>query len=260
MKFAHQLSQLARYIVKGKSRFYLHSPFIYELSEAVLNDKRNFYAFDEIAYLRAALKRDTGFIEVNDFGAGKNPVSKKQISKIASRTSIAPRYGKLLFRLIEYFKPNNMLELGTSLGISTAYQAMANGSIPMKSIEGCINIAGLAQQNIDRLGIENVEIINGQFDYCLPKVLAEFEQLDYVFFDGNHQKEPTLKYFEICLQKAHDKSIFIFDDIHWSAQMTEAWNEIKANPRCTVSIDLHQIGIIFFRKEQRKEDFTLWYW
>lgn len=260
MHLTHHFKKLIKYAVKGKSRFYLHSPFIYNLSEEVLNDKRRFYAFEDIQKLRESLLSRTDSIEVHDFGAGKKALSNKKVADITKKTSIAPRYGKLIFRFINHFKPKNMLELGTSLGISTAYQALANPEKKMLSIEGCPNVAKLALENLTILEANNVEIVNARFDESLDEILNQFDSLDYVFFDGNHKKEPTIKYFEACLKKVNNNSFFIFDDIHWSPEMSEAWEMIKSNPKCKVTIDLYQLGIVFFRKEQEKEDFMLWYW
>ncbi|HEU0137328.1 MAG TPA: class I SAM-dependent methyltransferase, partial [Flavobacterium sp.] len=73
--------------------------------------------------------------------------------------------------------------------------------------------------------------------------------------DGNHQKVATLRYFDLLLPTVTNDSVWIFDDIHWSRDMEDAWEEIKAHPKVTVTIDTFQWGIVFFRKEQRKEDF-----
>ncbi len=260
MHLAHRISELSKYLLKGKSKYYLHSPFIYQFAEEILSDNRHFYAFDDIEAVRKILLKDNRNIEVHDFGAGRqSQSSKRKISQIAKKAGIANRYGRLLFRLTNHFKPSNMLELGTSLGLSSLYQSKGNPNVSLISIEGCPNIAQIALENMQRLNA-NVHIIKGDFDSCLEEVLQSYESLSYVYFDGNHQKEPTLKYFEQCLSKRTEDSIFVFDDIHWSPDMSEAWNTIKAHPKVTISIDLFQLGIVFFKKDQAKQDFILWYW
>ncbi len=185
--------------------------------------------------------------------------NKRKVSTIAKRTSIAPRYGKLLFRFVNYFQPNNILELGTSLGISTLYQAAGNLNASVTTIEGCPNIAKIAESNFEALNIENISLHVGNFDECLSVILKDFEKLDYVFIDGNHQMEATLRYFELILEKVHDGSIFVFDDIHWSSDMSNAWKSIINNKQVSLSLDFYQLGVIFFRKGQAKEHFKLWY-
>jgi predicted O-methyltransferase YrrM len=161
--------------------------------------------------------------------------------------------------LVNRFQPEEVLELGTSLGISSAYLASANSKIKVITIEGCKEIAEKAKENFKKLGLQNIEQHLGNFDDVLPQLLSEKKKIDFVFFDGNHRKEPTLNYFKQCLAHAHEGSIFIFDDIYWSSEMKEAWNEIKMNERVTVTLDLFFMGIVFFRKEQVKQHFIIRY-
>jgi len=140
------------------------------------------------------------------------------------------------------------LELGTSLGVTTAYLASVNSNIKCVSLEGSTEIANIARDNIDYLGITNIKIIEGNIDETLDIALSEFETLDFVFFDANHKKEPTLKYFNKCLELINENSIFVFDDIYWSKEMEQAWKEIKKNKNVTSTIDLFEMGIVFFKK------------
>ncbi len=100
-------------------------------------------------------------------------------------------------------------------------------------------------------------IVTGNIDQTLAAHVPALESIDLVFFDANHRYEPTLRYFETCLPKTHNDSLFVFDDIHWSAEMERAWAEIKAHPAVTVTIDLFWVGLVFFRREQPKQDFVL---
>jgi predicted O-methyltransferase YrrM len=159
--------------------------------------------------------------------------------------------------LVKHFQPVNLLELGTSLGISTAYMSKASPTKKIITIEGSENIANIAIDNFNRLNISNIQVITGNFDIQLPKLLQNTSTFDFVFFDGNHRKQPTLSYFELCLQHKHNDSVFVFDDIHWSDEMEEAWESIKQSPEVTVTIDLFFIGLVFFRKESTKEHFII---
>lgn len=180
------------------------------------------------------------------------------MSEIAERSSKDKKYCELLFRLAYHFKPTTILEFGTSLGISTAYLASASPNAKVITIEGCRNTASEAKNNFQTLGLQNIETIAGDFDTELSAVGSRQSAIiDFIFFDGNHKKEPTLKYFSQCLESIHNNSVFIFDDIHWSDEMEEAWEEIKSHPKVSVTIDLFFLGLVFFRKEQEKENFVL---
>ena len=168
------------------------------------------------------------------------------------------KYGQFLFRLAYHFKPNTILELGTSLGITTSYLAFANQNSKVITIEGCTNISSEAKNCFQSLGLNNIETVVGNFDSVLSSRLkTQDSRFDFVFFDGNHKKKPTLNYFNQCLSHATNDSVFIFDDIHWSDEMEEAWEEIKSHPKVIVTIDLFFLGLVFFRKEQAKENFVL---
>jgi predicted O-methyltransferase YrrM len=151
-----------------------------------------------------------------------------------------------------------MLELGTSLGITSAYLASAKDDSKLVTMEGSKEIAAIAQSNFEKLNVKNVSIITGNFDDQLPAFLNRQDKLDFVFIDGNHRLEPTLRYFEMLLPKTREGSILIFDDIHWSEEMEMAWKQIQHHPQVTVTVDLFFIGLVFFRKENKvKQHFLI---
>ncbi|MBL4655482.1 MAG: class I SAM-dependent methyltransferase [Bacteroidia bacterium] len=228
----------------------------------VISNNNQYYIFEDIEKLREESLRNNIQVEVKDLGTkglSNDYKSKRTISEIVRRYTISPKYGKLLFRLINHFKPKTTIEIGTSLGLSTAYLASGNSDNTVLTLEGCPQTAEIAKQNFESLDLKNVELIVGDFDKSLEEVVSKLATIDLVFFDGNHAKEPTINYFEQCLLKANEHSLFIFDDIHWSKGMEEAWEEIKRHPETTVTIDLFQFGLVFFRKDQVREHFLLRY-
>ena len=238
----------------------IHSPFVYDFIKIVLNDKKKYHEYDLIEKLRAELLSDKRIIEVEDFGAGSLavPFKEKKVSDITRSFLKSKKFAKLLFRIVKYYKPNTIVELGTSLGISSSYMASATKASKVITLEGAKNVAAIAEQNFSKLNLENVKVKQGNFDETLPAILSEIEVVDLLFIDGNHRKEPTLRYFKNFLKKANDQSIFIFDDIHWSKEMEDAWKEIQLHPEVTLTIDLFFIGIVFFKKDfKAKQHFTI---
>jgi len=229
----------------------VHSPFVFEFITRVLNDNRRFYAFDGIEKIRTQLLSNHTLIEIQDFGAGSR-VAKNNSRKICdvAKSSLKPaKYSQLLFRMIDYYGPKQIIELGTSLGITTAYLASANPAAKVTTFEGSNAIAKIAGHNHQLLGLTNIDLIEGNFDKELPRWLAQNKKVDFAFIDGNHALKPTMAYFEALLDVVEDHSILVFDDIHWSKEMEEAWAQISAHPSVTLSIDLFFIGVVFFRKE-----------
>ncbi len=256
-----QLIKYLKYKLTAKHRkgYSIHSPFLYDLIRNVICKKIYYYALDDIAQLRYELLSCNETIEVIDFGAGSK-VFKSNIRKfkdIAKYSAINEKFGEMMFRLIDYFKPQTVLELGTSLGIGTSCLAMPNSKAQVYTIEACPETAKKASENFEELNINNIHQIIGNINDELPGLLNNIDKLDFVYFDGNHQKEASLNYYNQCLQKVHNDTIFYFDDIHWSKGMEEAWEEIKANKDVTLTVDLFFSGIVFFRKELSKEDFVV---
>ena len=170
------------------------------------------------------------------------------------------KYGKVLYHLVQYFSPHSIIELGTCLGIATAYMASAKPSARVITIEGSPELSDTAAINFKELKFNNIDQVTGSFDDKLPEVLAGIKTVDMAFVDGNHRYEPTMKYFNILMGKANENSVFVFDDIYWSPEMTRAWSEIKKDPRITLTIDIYRFGIAFMHREKlAKEDFVLRY-
>ncbi|POY35627.1 SAM-dependent methyltransferase [Solitalea longa] len=238
-----------------------HSPFVYNLINNVIYDKSAQDVYDEIENQRKKLLADERVITITDLGAGSLYSNNKQkkVKEVADKALKGPKWAQLIHRLAKWRQPKQILELGTCLGITTSYLAKANTNTPVISIEGCPQTAAIARQSIDSLNINNVSVKVGNFDDLLPEEVKISEQMAFVYFDGNHRKDATLNYFYACLEKADDDSLFIFDDIHWSKGMEEAWEEIKNHPRVTVTIDLYSIGLVFFKKGQEKEHFRIKY-
>ena len=244
---------------KAKNRHGVHSPFVYRLVDTVIYDFGAKKVYSEVEILRQQLLIDNRIITVTDLGAGShvNNNQQKKISAIAHHALKPPKLAQLLYRLVSDRQPRNIIELGTCLGITTLYLQKAAPNAKVYTLEGCPETAQIAKETFKKDGTNAVELITGNFDHTLPGAINSLDQLDFVFVDGNHQKEATLKYFEWCLPKVHENTLLIFDDIYWSEGMKQAWAEIKAHPKVTVTIDLFWIGLVFFKSGQAKEDFLV---
>ena len=253
----HFLKTYLKFLLSSKNQYSVHSPFLYDyLTKGLMNQK--LIDIEKAKSLRNDLEHNHLEIEVTDFGAGSKVFqsNKRIVSEIAAKAGISAKRGKLLAKTVAYFKPQNILEIGTSLGISTAYMASGAPNSKIISLEGCIAVAGIAKETLKNHGFKNISIQVGEFSKTLDTVL-ENNSFDLIFFDGNHQKEPTTSYFEKCLKSAHEDSVFIFDDIHWTREMEEAWAYIRDHKKVTLSVDTFKWGIVFFKKGRIKEHFTL---
>lgn len=222
----------------------VHSPFVFDFIQHVLNDDRYFYAYQPIENIRKLMLNDTRVLSVGNFATGS-----RTVSYVAKSALKSVKFGQLLFRIIDHYAPEYLLELGTSLGITSAYLAMANPSATLTTMEGATDIAAVAKENFQKLGIKNIRLIEGDFDHTLPAWLENNPTIDFAFIDVNPRDASTIHYFHRLLDHTHEYSILIFDDIHGSAEMEKAWNEMQQHPVVTLTIDLFFIGLVFFRKE-----------
>lgn len=238
----------------------VHSPFVFDFIQNVLQDKKIYDSYHVIESRRAQLMKDQQLIEVHDHGAGSAVIksSKRKVSDIAGSSLKSKKYGQLLFRIVQHYRPSNIVELGTSFGTSTAYLAMAHPRAKVYTCEGAASIANVARQGFRELELNNIELVEGDFAQSLAPLLARLGPVDLAFIDGNHRKQPTLDYFNQFARLATPSTILIFDDIHWSPEMEEAWQEIKKDPRVTLTIDLFFLGLVFFNPDCKiKQDFSI---
>ena len=253
----YQILQYIIFLFKATNQHGVHSPFVYDLVTKCFYDKTNYKAYSQLKKYQASLLKNKQLITITDFGEGSRlKASNTRKIKNICKTSGTPLHrAKLLYRLVQFFKPNNILELGTSLGIATQAMALGTPSATITSVEGCPNISEFAKQQLSDFHFKNITFQNGEFSEVLP--ILKTNAWDMVFFDGHHNKTATLSYFETLVEKTHNDTLFIFDDIYWSKEMTEAWEAIKMHPKVTVTIDTFYWGLVFFRKEQLKEHFRI---
>jgi len=229
----------------------VHSPFVFDFIINVLNDKKEYECYKKIESLRQQLLQNNSIIEVEDFGAGSAVISFKQrkVNAIAKSSLKNKKFAKLLYRIVNYYKPINIIELGTSFGITTCYIACANKNAEVNTFEGSKEIAKIAKQNFWKADLKNINLIEGNFDATFKETVATIKKIDLAFVDGNHRKDATLDYFLSLLKKSSATSIFIFDDIHWSSEMEEAWKQIQECDTVTLTLDLFFIGLVFFNPD-----------
>lgn len=259
----HILKSYLNFIWNSKNEHGVHSPFVFDLVTKCFYDKTIYPEYEFLNKYRNSLLANKNTIEVTDFGAGSRVFksNKREISAIAKNAGISPKNAKLLFRLVRYFQPTEILEIGTSLGLATSALSLGNKNGKIISLEGCQNTMSIAKKQCQLQNINNVEFINTEFSAFLknykPKTATGNCDWKLIYFDGNHSKKATLEYFDLLLPTITNTSVWIFDDIHWSLEMEEAWEIIKKHPKVKVTIDTFQWGIVFFRAEQEKEHFII---
>lgn len=233
---------------------------MFSLYNAVFKPRWKESELEEPNTLRKQLQRDNREIEITDLGAGSKKLSgnKRKISAIAKTSVKRKKYARLLSRLIKYFDHKTIIETGTSLGITTVYLSRATkGTI--HTLEGCPATLDVAKTNLQKESCNNVGTHLGAFAETLPSLLNKIKTFDLAFIDGWHNYEGTMHQFNTLLLHATERSVIVIDDIHWSEEMEKAWNEIIKHKEITASIDIFEMGILFFDKNLSKENFLIKY-
>lgn len=242
----------------------IHSPFVFDLVNRIFGNKIDPGIIIAVENARKKLISDKRTISFLDLGSGVQTGSpdlkmrKRSVSDIASESPVSPKYGAFLAKMASEFGNPLIIELGTSFGISTMYMAGACKEVKVITIEGSSEIAQIAQQNFIDAGISNVSVHIGSFDDIIKDFGVEMKP-GLVFIDGNHRKEPVLRYFNKIADISDSATVVILDDIYYSKEMAEAWNEIKLNKKVSVSVDIFRMGICFFRKGLKPNSYVIRY-
>ena len=241
-----QVLAFIRYWLLQADEHSLHSPFVFNLFKDIIKNA-SLHEIKEIEFLRSELIKNKNEIELIDFGAGSrvSNMNKRAIGDIAKYSTTPAKFSALLKALITHFDYTNIIELGTSLGLNTLYISDKPETI-VKTFEGDPIISSMAREHFKQFNRLNIELIEGNIDETLEIEIQRFKSIDLAYLDANHRYEPSLKYYETISTKCHEKSLIVLDDIHWSKEMNDAWNEIKNRPEVVVSIDLFEGGLLFF--------------
>jgi predicted O-methyltransferase YrrM len=239
----------------------IHSPFVFDLVSNVFRNKIEPDIVCSIEKIRKKLIADQGLINIYDLGAGSKKMKSNQrkVSDIARYSAVPRKYGILLSKMSKVFGNPLVLEFGTSLGISTMYLAASCPETTVVTMEGCKETSEVAAQNFEEAGLKNIRLLNGTFDELLPRIKNEKICPGLVFIDGNHKKEPVIRYFNQIAGMSDNSTVVIIDDIYSSQEMEQAWSEIKNHGDVSISIDIFRMGIVFFMKGLNRSSYVIRY-
>ena len=243
-----QIISYIKFIINSYNGKAIKSVFLNNIIDKVFKSELPVDVKQIFKAIRKSLTVNHQIIQVTDYGQGSKLFrdNYRKVAKIAMVAGIGRKRGELLIRLIQYFKPENILELGTSVGMGTACLSLGNSQSNITSLEGCPETAGVANNLFKEFGLTNIKVVVGPFEDTLNQVL-DSQHYDFIYFDGNHSKDATSDYFTQCLFTLTEKSVWLFDDIHWSKDMEAAWESIKAHKQVTSTIDTYRWGLVFFK-------------
>ena len=252
-----RIGSYARFLLRSRNTmgYGIHSPYLFYIARTIIPERAKYYCFEDVERVRGEMAKDKTEVQVEDYGVGSG--GKRKIAEIARLALKSPKEAQLLFRLVNLLKAGTIVELGTSLGITTAYLALPNREAKVWTFEGSKDLLNLAKKNWKSLEIKNIQPVCGNIDDTLARESANWSTVDFAFLDANHRQEPTLRYFDILASHAGEKSIFVVDDIRHSRDMWEAWKTICKREDVTARMDLGTMGLVFFDPHFPKQTFRI---
>ncbi len=261
LRRAYPAVSYLKYWLHAVDEHSLHSPFLFQFYSQVIKSQAGPTAADQIEHRRIELLSDNSIIHLQDPGAGSlvDSSQQRQVRSIARHSLSSPAFCKLLYRLAHHNGSKNILEIGTSLGISASYLALASQNTSVVTLEGSPAISAIAKATFEGLGLTNIRLMEGNAASLLRDLQATQRTWDLVYIDAHHTEEATINFFHQLLPCLHAKSIVVIGDIYWSAGMTTAWTSLCAHPSVTLAADLFYAGLLFFNADLRKETEVLWW-
>ena len=251
----------------------IHSPYLFHLVRHIISDENRYYCWADIEERREAMLHAPKLVKVLDYGSrGQGKEEERLVCDIAKTSLESAKNAQIFFRIVNWLghekgEPLQIMELGTNLGITTAYLAMADSRNRVVTFEGSEALIEMAELNWRKLGLKNIEVVKGNIDDTLyiynnraqnTDRSADRTQIwDVVYLDANHRLEPTLRYFEEIQKYVGEKSIVIVDDIYHSREMEEAWKRLESVPKVTTTMDFFDFGLIFFDPHYLKKHYKL---
>ena len=241
----------------------IHSPYLFELVRFILRDKNPYYCFPEIEHRRALLLACEDVLDVVDYGSKGSPDGlpvQRRVCDIAKGHLETKEVGQMLFRLVAWMgqqekRPLHILELGTSLGITTAYLAKPDSRSCVITMEGSREVLKVAKGVWKALKLENIEWVEGNIDNTLFNCARE--EWDVAYVDANHTLDATMRYVNCLLPRMTEKGVIVIDDIHYSEEMEQAWKALKDDERVTTTMDLYHVGLLFVDPHYLKRHYII---
>jgi len=233
-----------KYYFSALTKYKVHSPFVFKFVTDVFEDERFYHFMGVIEGYRRNLL-GTGYKINTNKGT-------RSVNQIVKNQAISPKIGGILFKIVHEYKPNTVLELGTNLGVATLYQATAESSNQIITLEEDAAISATTQEYFKKLGTRNVELIGGEMGKTLPSALKKLGTVDQIYFNNFWGYEDSLTYFETCLPYLVPNTVFIVRTPYANEDSIKFWTEIKQHPSVKLSLDIYDLGLLFFRSEQKE--------
>jgi len=251
---------------RGSAGHGVHSPFVFEFLTTVIRNETPKDIVYPVEAIRSLMLSGKRLIDITDLGTGSvnGGGNKRRICDIARIAAVPPQQAAMLARMAAAecspFSPGSgaVLELGTSLGISTLYLAAAAPHREVITVEGCPKLVEIATDNFKKSGMSNIRVMNMEFTDALVQLKEQKLKIRFAYIDGNHTGDALKDYFERIMKMAGETVTMVADDIHLNKSMYEGWKSISSDNRIQVSLETNRFGILFRRRAVTPGAYRIW--
>lgn len=201
----------------------VHSPFVFNLINKVIEEKSPYYAYLDI---------------------------RREVNKIITPSLYVQKQNLLAFRLVNYFNAFNILELGSKFGVNTLSMLTFSKQAHCYCYEPDIQKKEIAEKILNNY-LSQVTFLNSPFDI---KVNALF---DAIFIDLKHNSCIAKDNFDQVLALCSEKTFLFVDGIRENEKLNQIWSCLSDNERRTAKLDFFHFGILFFNKQVSRWDYQI---
>ncbi len=256
MSKAFQVKSFLSHWLNTVDEHSVHSPFFFDFHQKVIKGKEVTPDSEKIEAVRANLLSNQSEVDYQDLGSNSKHFNtqRRKLSDIAATSLMPQKWAHLLYRIALYNESKKIVELGTSMGLTSLYLSKVPKSTVF-TFEGNPSMINVALTHFEFFETKNIQLIEGNIDTTLSDHLQNPTKIQLAIIDANHRYEPTLHYFELLARRMADKGIIVIDDIHGSPEIEKAWQKLVEHDLVYGSIDLFRMGILFFDLSLNKQHY-----
>lgn len=226
--------------LRYRKGFGVHSPFAFSFITKVIDERYGYYAYNDIELIRRQLvHRNCPML----------------------KTDIKRSHGELLFRIVNYFKPERLIQIGTSAGIGSLYMTAPSSRLNYLLLDSDDNNAEQTIWSLRKFNpkASSVSVIAGDYLKTLPAALSKMSAVDFLFFNSAKDKEKNMIYLDEAIKYVQSDTVFFIEGIRSNREMRQLWKNICLREDVSVTFDLYNVGVVFFNKKLHKQNYIVFF-
>jgi hypothetical protein len=186
MQALWRIYQFIKFYFKAKTLYNIHSPYLFQLLNKIIDVDKLYYAYKPIEEQRTAYNYDNTPLIINDQGAGSSSSNlNHSVASISKSASSNQKKCRLLYNIVDYYKPKVILELGTNLGIASCYLQIGNKSAQVYTVEADQGLFERSVATFKKLQLP-INAYQSLFSEFFSRHSDIVKDAELIYIDGNH--------------------------------------------------------------------------